>query len=242
MKLIDKESYIPYYVQIKHMLIDRIRNGTYQEHSSMPSEGSLAKEFTVTRMTVRKALDELKREGLIKSERGKASTISAEKIEQSLQRFYRFGKEIGDTGIAAQSRVVKRVQAVPPEEVLQIFDDLEGGEYYEIVRLRFYKDMPISLECLYIPCTAAPGIIDEPIEQVSIADLLEEKYGHQIEKATEYLYPRIADAYESEMLGVPVHSPIFQTERITRTVTGRIIEFRRSTIRGDKVKFSTELY
>lgn len=242
MNYIDKTSYIPYYVQIKHILLERIRNGAYPENSAMPAESTLANEFSVTRMTVRKALDELKREGLIKSERGKPSTVSGNKIEQSLQRFYRFGKEIGDTGVAAQSRVIKRGKAVPPDEILQIFGDTKGREYYEIIRLRFYKDMPVSLEYLYLPCEDAPGIIDESIERVSIIDMLVKKYGIRIDNATEYLYPRIADAYESELLEIPVHSPVFQTERITREVSGRIIEFRRSTIRGDKVKFSTELY
>ena len=238
--MLDKKSYIPYYVQIKHILLERIRNDEYPEQSLLPSETVLAAEFSVTRMTIRKALDELKREGMISTERGKGSRVTTEKIEQSLQRFYRFGKEIGDTGIPAQSRIIERSVCDPPAEVAHIFQD--SGPFYFFIRVRYFKDAPLSLEHIYIPVSTAPGLIDEPIEVVSIAELLEKKYHLPIIKATEYLSPRIADTYEAEQLELQPATPVFQTERITRTKDGRVIEFRRSVIRGDMVKFSTELY
>ena len=240
--LLDKSSYIPYYVQIKQILLDRIRDGIYSVNTRFPSESQLASEFSVTRMTVRKALDELKREGMIQTERGKGSVVSESKIEQSLKHFYRFGREVGNTGIPAQSRVISAETVVPPAEVRKKFGDIRDKEFYKIVRLRFYKDSPVSLEFAYIPCSTAPGIIDQPINQTSLADILEHTYGRHIEKATEYLFPRISDAYESRMLEIQNHSPVFQTERITRAKDHSIIEYRRSVIRGDKVKFSMELY
>jgi len=242
MSLLDKTSYIPYYVQIKQILLDRIQNGVYQENTLIPSETQLAQEFTVTRMTIRKALDEMKREGVIKTERGKGSIVSQEKIEQSLDRFYRFGREIGHTGVAAQSRVLSAETVIPPAEVLGNFEQNQGKEFFKVVRLRFFKDAPVSLEFAYIPCTVAPGLLDHQIENTSLADILEKIYGKQIEKATVYLSPRISDANESEILEIQTHSPVFQTERITRAQDGQVIEYRRSVIRGDKVKFSTELH
>ena len=107
--------------------------------------------------------------------------------------------------------------------------------------LRYYRNTPFILEFSYVPTEAAPTIAEKDLEKHSIYDLLESHYGHQIRKAKEYLYPRISDAYESQLLGIPMHSPVFQTERITRGQDGRVLEFRRSVIRGDKVTFSTEL-
>ncbi len=242
MALLDKNSYIPYYVQIKHILLDRIRNGEYPENSLIPSESALATEFAVTRMTVRKALDELKRDGMITTERGKGSVVTQERIEQSLERFYRFGREVGDTGIAAASKIISKEVCRPPAEVTSRFANSQNKDFYKIIRVRFYKDLPVSLEYVFIPCSVAPGIIDQPIERMSIADLFEKHYGRIIEKATEYLTPRISDAFESELLEIKNHSPVFQTERITRSKAGEVIEFRRSVIRGDRVRFSAELY
>ncbi len=242
MAVLDKNSYIPYYVQIKHILQDRIRNGEYPEQSRLPSEHALCSEFSVTRMTVRKALDELKREGMIITERGRGSIVSQEKIEQSLARFYQFGKEIGDTGVPAVSRIISTEICMPPAEIADIFGDAEEREYYKLVRLRFFKKDPVSLEYSYIPCSVAPGIDKDLIDRVSLAELLEEKYHQPVSKATEYLFPRISDIYESDLLGIQNHSPVFLIERITRTAGGSVIEFRRSIVRGDIVKFSTELY
>lgn len=239
-KMLDKKSYIPYYVQIKHVLLERIRNNEYTDQSLLPSETALSQEFSVTRMTVRKALDELKREGMITTERGKGSRVTTKKIEQSLQRFYRFGKEVGDTGVPAKSRIIERKTCDPPAEISEMFHSQEP--FYFFVRVRYFEDTPLSLEHVYIPVSVAPGLIDEPIEMVSIAELLEKKYNIPIIKATEYLTPRIADTYEAEQLELQPATPIFQTERITKSQEGRVIEFRRSVIRGDMVKFSTELF
>jgi GntR family transcriptional regulator len=240
---LDKNSYIPYYVQIKHILLDRIQTGSYREGQLIPSEADLASQFSVTRTTVRKALDELKREGTIKTERGKGSVVSADsKIEQSLQQFYRFGVEVGDTGVPAVSRVITAEKCIPPQDIIDLFSPNQGNTFYRIVRLRFFKDEPVSLESSYIPCSIAPDIISYDIRTDSLAGLLEKVYGHKISKATEFLYPRISDEYQSELLEIENHSPVFQTERQTKNTDDVIIEYRISIIRGDKVKFSTELY
>lgn len=242
MELLDKSSYIPYYVQIKHILMERIQSGVYLQDSRIPSETELSKQFAVTRMTVRKALDELKREGVISTERGKGSKVSPAKIEQSLRRFYKFGKEIGDTGIAAESKLIRAGECNLPSEISRVFLNQKDDRFFEIIRIRYYKDIPVSLESSYIPYSAAPGILDENIESVSLVELLEKKFGNRIEKATEYLHPRISDEYESNLLKIHNHTPVFQTERITKTKNGEVVEFRRSIIRGDIVSFSTELY
>jgi GntR family transcriptional regulator len=243
MDTLDKSSYIPYYVQIKHILIENIRRGTFAHGQLIPSEAELAAQFKVTRTTIRKALDELKREGTIRTERGKGSVVAEKsKIEQSLQQIYRFGTGVGDTGIPALSRVITAEPCIPPPEVLEKLGKTQDEAFYRIVRLRFFEDQPFSLETSYIPCTVAPGIIDHEIGSGSLAEILEIQYGIRIGKATEYLYPKISDEYQSQLLGIENHSPVFQTERITESTNNSLIEYRISIIRGDMVKFSTELY
>lgn len=238
---VDKESYIPYYVQIKEDLLERIRDGAYRSGQRIPSEQALAEEYQVTRTTVRKALDELKREGVIRTEKGKGSVVSNSRIEQSLLQFYSFGREIGTTGEAAASRVIKVGQVPASPQLEKKLRLPPNGAVHEIVRLRHYRNTPLILEFSYVPTGVAPSITEQDLESQSIYDLLERVYGWRVQGAKEYLYPRISDTYESELLQIPRHSPVFQTERITRGEDGRVIEFRRSVIRGDKVTFSTEL-
>jgi len=241
MGTLDKNSYIPYYVQIKEDILERIRNAIYRPGQQLPSEQVLAQEYQVTRTTVRKALEELKREGVILTEKGKGSVVSNSRIEQSLLQFYSFGREIGTTVEAAVSRVIQ-VRQIPASPQLEKKLRLaRNGKINEIVRLRYYRNTPLILEFSYIPLEVAPSITQNDLQYQSIYDLLERFYGKRIQKAKEYLYPRISDVYESELLQIPKHSPVFQTERITRGEDGRVLEFRRSVIRGDKVAFSTEL-
>ncbi|MFW5842964.1 MAG: GntR family transcriptional regulator [Spirochaetota bacterium] len=241
MRRIDKESYIPYYVQVKEALLEAMRNDRYTPGMALPSEQSLATEFDVTRATVRKALDELRREGVIKTERGKGSVVANSRIEQSLLQFYSFGREIGSTGRAATSRIIAIRQILAPTQVQKKLGLTGKGRTHEIIRLRYYKQQPLILEFSYVPEGIVPSISESDLEGQSLYDLLESKCNCSIERAKEFLYPRISDAYESEILRIPLHSPVFQTERITRSTEGEVIEFRRSVIRGDRVTFSTEL-
>ncbi|MGM0431493.1 MAG: GntR family transcriptional regulator [Spirochaetota bacterium] len=242
MTVLNKHSYIPYYVQIKHILLDRIRNGIYAEQSTIPSEYKLAEEFSVTRMTVRKALEMLKREGAIQTERGKGSVVASKKIEQGLDHLYRFGIEVGDSGKPARSKTIEATVIDSTEDLATLFALPPREKFYRIVRLRMVTDdLPVSLETIFVPCFVAPDLLGELDDNQSLVKLLENGHGIPIAEATEYLTPQISDEYESRLLGIPNNSPIFQTERITRQEGGSVVEFRRSLIRGDTVVFRAEL-
>ena len=240
--VIDRNSFIPYYIQIKQVVLDRIHNGIYPYNKLLPSESTLAKEFSVTRVTIRKALDLLRQESIISSSKGVGWTVVQRRIEQQLTNSYWFGREVGNTGTAAVSRVIKAEKVPLPNDVAEVFGNNGVDVYgcYEIIRLRFFDHKPVSLEFSYIPETMAPGIIDMPLENLSIIELLRTTFKLQIGKTIEYLSPRVADGYESNLLEIQTHDPVFQTERITRDKSGDVIEFRRSIIRGDKVVFRTD--
>jgi GntR family transcriptional regulator len=240
--IIDRKSFIPYYIQIKQILLDRIHNGIYPFNKLLPSESKLAKEFSVTRVTIRKALDLLRQESIITSSKGVGWTVVQRRIEQQLTTSYWFGREIGNTGTAAVSQVIKAEKVGLSEDLAEIFEEKEPNlhKYYEIIRLRFFEQKPVSLEFSYIPECIAPGFINMPFEEFSIIELLKSKFDLKVGKTIEYLSPRVADGYESSVLGIQTHSPVFQTERITRDPNGSVIEFRRSIIRGDKVVFRTD--
>lgn len=240
--IIDRNSFIPYYIQIKQVVLDRIHNGIYPYNKLLPSESTLAKEFSVTRVTIRKALDLLRQESIISSSKGIGWTVVQRRIEQQLTTSYWFGREVGNTGTAAVSKVIKAEKVPVSKDISEVFGD-KGSDLlvcYEIIRLRFFEQKPVSLEFSYIPERLAPNIIMMPLENLSIIELLKTKFNLKIGKTIEYLSPRVADGYESKLLGIQTHAPVFQTERITRDKSGDVIEFRRSIIRGDKVVFRTD--
>jgi DNA-binding GntR family transcriptional regulator len=235
---LDKNGYHPYYIQIRHILLDRINNGIYGYGELLPSESKLAEEFSVTRVTVRKALSLLKQEQVITSSRGIGWRVTHHRIEQKLTSSYWFGLEVGDTGSSAQSQILEVDLITLPQNFDKFFEFISTDLLvYKIIRLRLYESSPISLEYSFIPAHRTPNI-DRKIEKnESLKQLLEETYAIRIGHSVEYLSPQLSSMYASEHLGIPTGSPVFETTRVTYDTANSVIEIRQSIIRGDKVVF-----
>ena len=171
---ISRDRYYPYYIQIRHILLDRINNGVYEYGKLLPAESTLAKEFSVTRVTLRKALEMLRDEGFLTSSRGVGWTVIHRRIEQKLTSSYWFGLEVGDTGTATESTVIATNLGSVPSTIQRYFrpEYLERA-VYGIIRLRSYKDSPISLEYSYIPEQTAHDIDKKIKENESLIQLLQ---------------------------------------------------------------------
>src|SRR5690554_3165280 len=103
---IDRESFVPYYHQIKVIIGDRIRRGDLRPDDPLPSEHDLARAFNISRATVRKALADLAAEGLTYSVQGKGNFVAKPKLEQSLFRFYSLGRDLPVRGLALESQIL----------------------------------------------------------------------------------------------------------------------------------------
>jgi len=236
-----KTSDLPYYIQIKNILEERIKKGVYPVGTLLPSENSLSQEFRVTRSTIRNAIKELKDAGLVYTEKGRGTRVRQLKIEQSLLKFYSFGRVFEDSKKAYSKIINKRIIEKPSKGIQEKLH-IENSSIYEIVRLRYFNDIPLILESSYIPTNIVKDMLSNDLENQSIYNLLEDKYKIRIKKAKEYISPKISGKEESKYLKIPIGSPVFYTERITISSKDTPIELRRSIIRGDRFTFYTELY
>jgi GntR family transcriptional regulator len=110
-----------------------------------------------------------------------------------------------------------------------------------IRRLRLADGEPMALETLHVPAALVPGLSREALENASFYELLEKEYGVVIESGTQSIEPTVTNEEESELLGVPLHSPAFLFERTSRTAGGETVEFVRSLYRGDRYRLVAEL-
>ena len=235
--MIIKDSGLPYYLQIYNELRRRILSQVYLPGDPIPSENELVSEFGVTRATIRNAVKKLQNEGLIVTEKGKGSYVYVPKIEQSLFKFYSFGRDYSEFD---KSSILLEVN-ITDLEIQKILNlSLEDG-IKQIVRIRKLDKVPVIIETSFIPASLAPDIENFDLENLSIYDLLEQKYGLCILKAKEFLDTCIPDDYHRRLLEIDNETPVFVTERITYDTNERPIEYRKSIIRSDKFRFSVEL-
>lgn len=207
---------------------------------AIPSERQLSQDFGVSRLTVRAAIDELAREGYLVRRRGSGTFVSEPKIAQELT-MSSFSEEMRKRGMRPGSKTLSlevkhagaylgRCLHVSPSERIVV-----------ATRLRLADDETMAIETLHVPEPLVPGLTRTDFDETSFYDLLTNRYGIEIVGGVQTIEPTVTNEEESEILGVPLHSPAFQFERTTRSETGTIVEFVRSIYRGDRYRLVTEL-
>jgi len=207
---------------------------------AIPSERQLSIDLGVSRLTIRAALEELVREGHLIRRRGAGTFVSEPKIAQELT-MSSFTDDIRARGMTPGSRtldlrVVKagarlgRVLHVSPSEPVVVAQ-----------RLRLADRETMAIETLHVRESLIPGLSKQDLDDGSFYGLLRDRYGIVIVGGHQTIEPTVTNEDESAALGVPLHSPAFLFERITRSESGEIVEFVSSIYRGDRYRLVTEL-
>ncbi|MGM0421294.1 MAG: GntR family transcriptional regulator [Bacillota bacterium] len=224
------------YKNIAAEITQRIYKGEYNSGSYLPSENKLAREFEVTRATIRKALSVLKEKGTIISEHGKGYLIKDLHWEQSLLQFYSFGQNIAENIENPKTALLSYAKI----KGLQMVDDFKDLKLWEISRLRLMNDIPLILETSYIPVKYLNEFTEKDLEQDSLYNLLV-KNNSKVIKAKEYLEPVLPSLKDQELLEIKEDSCLFQTLRYSYNTQNELVELRESLISSAYFSFSVEM-
>ncbi|MDQ1498084.1 MAG: GntR family transcriptional regulator, N-acetylglucosamine utilization regulator [Actinomycetota bacterium] len=227
---LEPSSPLPLYHQLERVLAERIAEGRYRD--GFPGDLDLAAEFSVSRGTVRQALERLARSGLIVRHQGRGSFVAAP-LEYPLGRFYRFAHEMQVRGIPESSRVLARGVVRAPAAVAAALGLARGGRLLRIVRLRLAGDRPLLLETSHLPDDVGAPLRFADLSAGSMYDLLEES-GVHLSRVTEEVHPVSLRAEEAEPFGLPSGAPAFAVERIA-LAGERPVEHRLVLAPGDRV-------
>lgn len=242
MNAIDHQSPIPYYVQVKEIIRERIKNGAWKPDDQLPSEAELCELFAVSRTVIRQALQDLIHEGLVIRRKGKGSFVAPAKIsEQLVQKLTGFYHDMVDQGYKPVTHVLRQ-EVIPASK--QIADQLSvapGTLVIAMVRLRFVQDDPIALVTSYIPHDLCPGLARDDLSGQSLYDLLEKKYGLYIAHGRRVIQSVPASEHEAQLLGVNKGAPLFLLDSISYLSDGTPIEYYSAYHRGDRSQFVVEL-
>ena len=216
-------------------LIDQLEIG-----EAIPSERRLSSDLGISRLTVRAALDDLVRDGYLERRHGAGTFVSEPKIAQQLT-LTSFSEDMRRRGMVAGSRTIELREIHAGAALGRALNISPNARVTLIRRLRLADDEPMALETLHVPAAVVPGLTREGLENSSFYDLLERDYGVVISSGTQSIEPTVTNEEESELLGVPLHSPAFLFERTSRTEEGQTVEFVRSLYRGDRYRLVAEL-
>jgi GntR family transcriptional regulator len=242
MKVLDINSFVPLYHQLKEIILENIENNEWMPGDKIPSEHQLCEQYNVSRNTAKKAIEELVQKGSLHRIQGKGTFVSRPKIEQSLSGFYSFSKVMKDKGLNPKDIILEIGKKKPSRTIMKALQLQEGDDVIELKRLRCANNEPIILESSYLPTNI---INDEEkirlVGEIPLYDILANEFGIVVVRAKETFEPVLVRDYESTYLEVDEGNPALLLERITYDQNKRPIEFCKSVVRGDRCRFYTEL-
>jgi len=239
---IDKQSPIPMYYQIMNQLREKIAAGEYAVDSALPPERELVETYQVSRMTIRQAISELVNEGILVRRRGIGTFVAPPKFEQALSRLTSFTEDMAQRGMKAGSRIISFKETVPDPTIRKTLGLSPEEKVFECVRLRLADEEPMALETTSLVASICPVLQRESLENQSLYKVLTERWGIELDYATQALEPILAPPYEAMLLHVAAGSPLLLMHRVTYDRNGRAFEHVKSLSRGDRYKFVTELH
>ncbi len=229
----------PRYVQLRRRLELGIETGVLPHNSSLPPEREIAEITCLSRVTVRKAIQELVREGLIEQRQGSGSFVRKPmaRIEQSLSHLTSFTEDMGSRGLDTTSRWLERGVFLPTCDEVAALSLREGDQVARICRIREAGGRPMALERAALPLDILPN----PLEVTTSLYLVLERLGHRPTSAIQRISAVNLESREADLLGVAKGSAILSIERTSFLKNGRVAELTRSLYRGDAYDFVAEL-
>ena len=230
-------SPVPLYTQIRELLRERILHGVYKSHMQMPSENDMVKAFGVSRITVRQALTDLQKEGLIFKIHGKGTFVSKPKATQNLRRLEGFGEAMAGAGHETFSKVLGHRVVRAGKIVGERLRLAERDEVTELKRVRYLDREPISLDVTYVPLAIGRRLVREDLPHRDIFVILENEYGIALGNADLRIESVLADAEVADALKIEAGSPILRIERLTFTADNTPLDFEYLYFRGDAFQY-----
>ncbi|MGH3729129.1 MAG: GntR family transcriptional regulator [Micromonosporaceae bacterium] len=230
----------PLYEQVHNALRDQIRSGVYRSGSRLPSERSLSEAFRVSRLTLRRALQDLADAGVLDRSSSRGWFVAAEPMSEAPNQLLGFSAMARSRGLTPSARVVIATSREATLDEAETLSVAPGAPLFHLERLRLMDDVPIAVDGTLLPLTVAPWLPEVDFTQNSLYDLLEE-HGTVPTRASYVVEVREADERLAGLLDVPVGKGLLMTSGLTSDQHGRLIEHAWIAYRPERYRLRTTL-
>jgi len=233
---LDESSAQPLYQQLQRALRGAIENGIIGPDDALPPERDLAEMLGVSRITVRKAIDELVDDGLLIRKQGSGTFVS-NRVEKNFAKLTSFSEDMRARGREPRSVWMNRAAGtVTPEESLALRSS-PGTPVLRFHRIRYADDAPMAIEYATVIASCLPSL--ESVEN-SLYEALEQT-GNRPVRALQRLRAVLLTAEQAKLLKAQERDAGLLVARVGYLKDGRAVEFSQSFYRGDIYDFVAEL-
>jgi GntR family transcriptional regulator len=229
----------PRYVQLRLRLEKAIETGRLPPGTPLPPEREMAEMTTLSRVTVRKAIQPLVESGLVVQRRGSGSIVAPRvtKVEQSLSMLTSFTEDMARRGMEVTSTWLERGVFLPSPEETMVLGLSASESVARLSRLRQADDMPLAIE----RAALSTEILPNPLAvETSLYEVLE-RSGNRPVRAVQRISATNLNRADAELLDVDEGVAGLRIVRVSYLASGRAVELTRSIYRGDAYDFVAEL-
>jgi len=239
---LDTASGVPLYRQIVVILTSRINSGTLRPGDAVPGEAAVCAKFGVSRITARRALNELASMGRVVRERGKGTRVlpfetSPAAMTASLDGLL---ENVGHIGRTTSVKILESHFLPATAGVAERLELKEGAVVQRAVRVRALAGAPMSYLVTIVPEEIGQRIEGQDLSQTPLLLLLENA-GVPVASATQTISATVADAEVARALSVPAGSPLIEVNRLVRDEDNRPVEMIRVLYRPELYRFEISM-
>lgn len=227
---LDRGSGPPLWQQLYDDLVRRIQGGEFPE--TFPGELDLTAAYEISRHTVREALGRLRRDGVIRSSRGRSSVVDPGMISQDLGAMYSLFQELEGRGIEQRSRVLV-VERRQDEVVAQRLGLPSGSDTVYIERLRHADDDPLAWDCAWLDPHLAAPLLDVDLSHAALYAEWHRVAGVSLSGGQETIRAVVPTTGQRRLLAMADDEAALLIERVGLSGE-RAVEYRRTLVRGSR--------
>lgn len=243
--VINPSSPRPLYLQVKEGLetwiVNSLHEGNICPGDRLPSENELSEKLKISPITIKRALDDLRRQGLLYRVQGKGTYVADQsKIPLPLSRLFSLTNLTLEKGMMPVRKTLLIAEQSATPRLAQRLNISPDSNVIKLVRLRSMDNIPIVVETTFLPAPLFPNFISIYSDHISLYELIATHYGQEVVRAQDLIYPVLVRSYEASLLEVPTGAMAFLFQRLAYNAEGQPLESTKSIIRSDLICISVE--
>lgn len=235
--MLETDSQLPLYKQLKKIIKSKIREGEYKENEKIPSESELTAAYSVSRITVRKAIQELVKEDYLIKKQGKGTFVNRHKVVRKIEYVIGFSESCHNNGFIPTSELLERKIIPATDELAQKLQLNVGDEVIYTQRKRMADGSPILLENNYFDKKRFASLLTADLTG-SLYQIIADQKIYAVNPGETTLEMVIADVQLSKEMEVVVGTPFFYVNTLINDQNQQPIHVGHQYYLGESYKFS----
>lgn len=226
------------YKIIENDILDKINSLYYKNGDLIPTEYELAKKYSVSRLTVRQATNNLVAKGFLIRTQGSGTYISKSNIVSRTIPIKSFTNEMKSLGKKVETKVITFTIIPKADKIADILKILESDSIYYFERLRLADDIPMMYECTYMSVKEFPDISYDILRN-SKYEYVEKNRNERISHSEHTVIPIIPDERIRELMNITDNSPVLKIYNTTYLESGVILDYTELVINSRYYQYNT---